>query len=149
MVIVLLKSLEKSLHKRCQKVCISCILWDAKKSDLIAQIILVVAVCGLVNCPVSRVIDINQRGKCHSSYFDLGLYLAQANKLRNNNDPLYYDVYLRKQKRLRSSGRSIPTAAFAQQSRHCLSTRYTEQFSSSGDAAARAAIVCMVDVALK
>jgi superfamily II DNA helicase RecQ len=40
-VIVPLKSLEKSLHERCQKAGISCIQWDAQKSDRIAQIVLV------------------------------------------------------------------------------------------------------------
>ena len=40
-VIVPLKSLEKSLHKRCQKAGISCIRWDAQKSDHMAQIVLV------------------------------------------------------------------------------------------------------------
>ena len=40
-VIVPLKSLEKSLHERCQKAGISCIRWDAQKSDHIAQIVLV------------------------------------------------------------------------------------------------------------
>ena len=40
-VIVPLKSLEKSLHERCQKAGISCIQWDAQKSDRMAQIVLV------------------------------------------------------------------------------------------------------------
>jgi superfamily II DNA helicase RecQ len=40
-VIVPLKSLEKSLHKRCQKASISCIQWDAQKSEHMAQIVLV------------------------------------------------------------------------------------------------------------
>jgi superfamily II DNA helicase RecQ len=40
-VVVPLKSLEKSLHKRCQKAGISCIRWDAQKSDRMAQIVLV------------------------------------------------------------------------------------------------------------
>jgi RecQ family ATP-dependent DNA helicase len=40
-VVVPLKSLEKSLHERCQKAGISCIRWDAQKSDRMAQIVLV------------------------------------------------------------------------------------------------------------
>jgi len=40
-VIVPLKSLEKSLHERCQKAGISCIRWDTQKSDRMAQIVLV------------------------------------------------------------------------------------------------------------
>jgi RecQ family ATP-dependent DNA helicase len=40
-VIIPLKSLEKSLHERCQKAGISCIRWDAQKSERMAQIILV------------------------------------------------------------------------------------------------------------
>src|SRR5450432_1550350 len=40
-VIVLLKSLERSLHKRCQKAGISCIQWDPQQQERIAQIVLV------------------------------------------------------------------------------------------------------------
>ena len=40
-VIVPLKSLEKSLHERCQKAGISCIRWDAQQSERMAQIVLV------------------------------------------------------------------------------------------------------------
>jgi len=40
-VIVPLKSLEKSLHERCQKAGISCIRWDSQQSSRMAQIVLV------------------------------------------------------------------------------------------------------------
>jgi superfamily II DNA helicase RecQ len=40
-VIVPLKSLEKSLHERCQKASILCIQWNAQKSDRMAQVVLV------------------------------------------------------------------------------------------------------------
>jgi RecQ family ATP-dependent DNA helicase len=40
-VIVPLKSLEQSLHERCQKAGISCIRWDAQRSNRMAQIVLV------------------------------------------------------------------------------------------------------------
>ena len=40
-VIMPLKSLEKNLHERCQKLGISCIRWDAQRSQKKAQIVLV------------------------------------------------------------------------------------------------------------
>jgi superfamily II DNA helicase RecQ len=40
-VIIPLKSLERSLHERCQKAGISCIRWDAQRSERMAQIVLV------------------------------------------------------------------------------------------------------------
>jgi superfamily II DNA helicase RecQ len=40
-VIVPLKSLERDLHERCQKAGISCIRWDARESERMAQVVLV------------------------------------------------------------------------------------------------------------